>query len=168
MSAITGVDSPPYSSCLYHLSAITGSAVSRLTALLKLPLPPYRPSLDQHQWTRRSTQAACRPSLDQLSVDSLLYSSCLYHHVSHHWISISGLTDYHVNHYWVSISGLTTLLELPLPPVGLSADSPLLELPLPPCQPSLDQCQRTHRSTRTASTTMSAITGSVSADSTLY
>ena len=189
----TGSDSPLYLSGLYHHVGhhISGLALLKLMLILSL----CRPSLDQHQWTHRSTRAAsttCRPSLDQLSVDSLLYSSCLYHHVSHHWISISGLTDafttmstitgsasvdsplylsclyhllacqrthhylsclyHHVSHHWISVSGLTALLELPLPP----------------CRPSLDQCQRTQLSTRAASTTMSAIIGSVSVDSPLY
>ena len=139
-----------------NILAITGSA--SVDSLLPLPCQPL---LDQRQWISisglNSAKAnnsinilaitgsvpvdsplpqPCRPLLDLASVDSQLYSSCLYHHVGHHWISVSGLTA-------------------------------LLELPLPPCRPSLDQRQWTHCSTRAASTTMSAITGSVSVDSLL-
>ena len=100
--------------------------------------------LAQRQWVHRSTRAASTTITGSASAGSPLYSSCLYHH---HWISICGLTT--VSHHWISISGLT-LLKL----ITLST--------------SLDQHQWTHRSTRAASTTMLAITGSASVDSLLY
>ena len=151
------VGSPLYSSCLYHHHWIS---ISGLTTLLELPLPPSldqhlwinhcQPSLDQHQWTHSTKANNSINITGSAPMDSPLYSSCLYHHVGHYWISVSGLTAllelplppsldqhqwthrclYHVSHYWISISGLTTILELPLTTMlaitgSASVDSPL-------------------------------------------
>ena len=90
---LASVDSQLYSSCLNHVGHHWIS-ISGLTALLELPLPPCRPSLDQRQWTR---------------------------HFGHHWINVSGLTA--ASTMSAITSGLTALLKLPLPPCRPSLDA---------------------------------------------